>query len=179
MTEFREFYNFLIFISIVVFIGIGRIGCQVSGDGDWGVAANMALKPNWLPEWFWAQTYENNITGLVIQSSGVYPTPIYESLTAFCIFIFLWFSRTRSFAQGNVFSIYLLLSGFGRLLIEKIRINSEYTLFNINFTQAEFISLVLILWGLFGILKNSNAQHAQKIALSLMVFGALTACSKL
>ena len=35
---------------------IGRIGCQVSGDGDWGIAANMALKPDWLPTWAWAQT---------------------------------------------------------------------------------------------------------------------------
>jgi len=52
------------------------------GDGDWGVVANMALHPQWLPDWLWAQTYENNVVGVVIQSPGVYPTPLYEALTA-------------------------------------------------------------------------------------------------
>ncbi|HEX7081686.1 MAG TPA: prolipoprotein diacylglyceryl transferase family protein [Gammaproteobacteria bacterium] len=33
--------------------GIGRIGCQLAGDGDWGIPANMALKPDWLPDWLW------------------------------------------------------------------------------------------------------------------------------
>jgi phosphatidylglycerol:prolipoprotein diacylglycerol transferase len=31
--------------------GIGRLGCEIAGDGDWGIAANMALKPSWLPDW--------------------------------------------------------------------------------------------------------------------------------
>src|ERR1700679_1909640 len=31
--------------------GIGRLGCQISGDGDWGSAANLLLKPSWLPQW--------------------------------------------------------------------------------------------------------------------------------
>jgi len=83
--------------SLILGYGIGRIGCQVSGDGDWGIAANMALKPNWIPDWLWAQTYENNFIGVVIQSPGVYPTPLYESLTAFCIFLFLWTIRKTEY----------------------------------------------------------------------------------
>src|SRR5690606_3779525 len=50
--------------SLALGYAIGRIGCQISGDGDWGTAANMQLKPEWLPDWFWAQTYENNIAGV-------------------------------------------------------------------------------------------------------------------
>jgi hypothetical protein len=57
---------------------LGRIGWQISGDGDWGIPANMALKPTWLPQWTWAQTYNHNILGIAIPSPGVYPTPLYE-----------------------------------------------------------------------------------------------------
>jgi phosphatidylglycerol:prolipoprotein diacylglycerol transferase len=46
---------------------IGRIGCQLAGDGDWGIAANLALKPAWLPTWFWAQNYVGNIAGISLE----------------------------------------------------------------------------------------------------------------
>ena len=52
--------------AMMIGYAIGRIGCQVSGDGDWGTVADMALKPDWLPTWLWAQTYDNNIFGEVI-----------------------------------------------------------------------------------------------------------------
>lgn len=75
--------------SIILGYGIGRVGCQVSGDGDWGTVANMVIKPNWLPDWLWAQTYDNNAVGTIISAAGVYPTPLYEALAAFLIFAFL------------------------------------------------------------------------------------------
>jgi phosphatidylglycerol:prolipoprotein diacylglycerol transferase len=165
--------------SMILGYGIGRIGCQISGDGDWGIASNMALKPNWLPEWFWSQTYENNILGVIIPSPGVYPTPIYESIIALCIFLFLWAIRKTEYKRGYIFSVYLLLSGFSRLLVEKIRINSEYHFLGGNFTQAEFISTVLILVGLFGILKSTRSSYIPKIAFSFVIFGVLSACAKL
>lgn len=165
--------------SMILGYGIGRIGCQVSGDGDWGVLANMALKPNWIPDWLWAQTYENNFIGVVIQSPGVYPTPLYETLTAFCIFSFLWTIRKRKYLKGYTFSLYLLLSGFGRLLIEKIRINSEYHFLGGSFTQAEFISTVIILFGFLGILITTRSRFIPKIAFSLIILGALSACTSL
>jgi phosphatidylglycerol:prolipoprotein diacylglycerol transferase len=134
--------------------GIGRIGCQISGDGDWGTVANLALKPDWLPTWFWAQMYENNIAGVLIQSPGVYPTPVYETMMAFLIFLILRAIRpviATRYAVGSIFSAYLILSGFARLLIEKIRINSAYHFLSWSFTQAELISAVLILLGMFGL----------------------------
>lgn len=165
--------------SMILGYGIGRIGCQVSGDGDWGIVANMALKPHWLPDWFWAQTYENNIVGVAIHSPGVYPTPLYEAVTALCIFFFLIIIRKVKYSKGYIFSIYLLLSGFGRLLIEKIRINSEYYFWGGSFTQAELISTVLIIFGLLGILKSTQARKIPKIAFSVIILGALSACAKL
>lgn len=165
--------------SMILGYGIGRIGCQVSGDGDWGVFANMSLKPNWLPDWLWAQTYENNIVGIIIQSPGVYPTPLYEALAALSIFIFLWAIRKTTYSKGYLFSVYLLLSGFERLLIEKIRINSEYHFWGGSFTQAELIATILILFGLVGILKSTRTKSIPKIVFSVVVFTALSACTML
>ena len=90
--------------SMILGYGIGRVGCQISGDGDWGIVANMALKPSWLPDWFWAQTYENNVVGALIQSPGVYPTPIYEALTAFCIYFFLIRKQNRLMGFKPIYS---------------------------------------------------------------------------
>ncbi len=148
--------------AMILGYGVGRIGCQISGDGDWGIQANMALKPGWLPDWLWAQTYENNVLGVVIQSPGVYPTPLYETVMALLIFYFLWLIRKATYRPGYMFSIYLLLSGLERLLIEQIRVNSKYHLFGMSFTQAELISTILILLGLAGIYKVTKWNYQIK-----------------
>lgn len=142
---------------------IGRIGCQVSGDGDWGSVANLALKPDWLPLWVWAQTYDNNIVGAIIAAPGVYPTPMYEVLMSLVCFALLWVFRKNRFQAGWLFSMYMLLAGVERLLIEKIRINPVFDVLGIHATQAEFISGVLIVAGLAGMLmlrKRSTATPA-------------------
>jgi phosphatidylglycerol:prolipoprotein diacylglycerol transferase len=143
---------------------IGRIGCQVSGDGDWGTAANMALKPDWLPTWFWAQTYDNNIYGEVIAAPGVYPTPVYESLMAFLCFGLLWALRKHPFGTGWLFSVYLFLAGVERLLIEQIRVNPPYDLGLFQATQAELIAATLICAGLPGVILLSRAKNAPQAA---------------
>lgn len=139
---------------------IGRIGCQVSGDGDWGTAANMALKPAWLPTWLWAQTYENNIFGVVISAPGVYPTPIYESLMAIACFALLWAVRKHPFRAGWLFAVYMTLAGAERFLIEQIRVNVKFELFGLDFTQAEFIALIFLGVGAAGAAVFSRRPHA-------------------
>ncbi|MCU6499480.1 prolipoprotein diacylglyceryl transferase [Rugamonas sp. A1-17] len=129
---------------------IGRIGCQVSGDGDWGIAANMALKPDWLPAWFWAQTYDNNIYGELIALPGVYPTPMYETAMAALCFALLWALRKHAFGIGWLFSVYLMLAGVERLLIEQIRVNPVFNVAGLHATQAEMIAVALILLGTIG-----------------------------
>jgi phosphatidylglycerol:prolipoprotein diacylglycerol transferase len=130
---------------------IGRIGCQISGDGDWGIPSNMALKPGWIPSWAWAQTYDNNIFGELILSPGVYPTPMYETLLGMACFALLWALRKHPFKAGWLFSVYLLLAGLDRLLIELIRVNPVFNLGPVHATQAEVIATVLILFGVVGI----------------------------
>jgi phosphatidylglycerol:prolipoprotein diacylglycerol transferase len=145
---------------------IGRLGCQVSGDGDWGTAANMALKPAWLPAWLWAQTYENNIFGVVIPTPGVYPTPIYETLMALACFALLWAIRRHPFRAGWLFSVYLVLAGVERLLIEQIRVNVRFELYGVSFTQAEFIALLFLTVGVGAVAILSRRAHSDFPAVS-------------
>jgi phosphatidylglycerol:prolipoprotein diacylglycerol transferase len=157
---------------------IGRLGCQLAGDGDWGIAADMALKPGWLPDWLWAQTYDGNIVGVAIAAPGVYPTPLYESLAAWLLFGVLWKLRLGSHRPGFLFSVYLLLAGFERLLIEKIRVNVEHQLLGASVTQAEAISLLLIVAGLLGVLATVRTRGLWvRIAFSASVLTALSACA--
>jgi phosphatidylglycerol---prolipoprotein diacylglyceryl transferase len=57
--------------------GLGRIGCLISGDGDYG-------KPTSLP---WGMSFPH---GLVPTTQKVHPTPIYELIVAIFIFWWLW-----------------------------------------------------------------------------------------
>ena len=136
--------------AMMIGYAVGRIGCQVSGDGDWGTVANMALKPEWLPTWFWAQTYDNNIFGEVLAAPGVYPAPIYETAMATVCFLILWALRRHPFRTGWLFSVYLMLAGVERLLIEQIRVNPVFDVLGVRATQAEMIAVVLIVLGLAG-----------------------------
>ncbi len=105
--------------------GIGRIGCLISGDGDYGI-------PTSLP---WGMSFPN---GIVPTTDRVHPTPIYEFLAALLIFWLLWrmdVHRTR----GRVFAAYLLLTGIARFLVEFIRLNPPVLL---GLTNAQIASLV-------------------------------------
>ncbi|SOD12692.1 prolipoprotein diacylglyceryl transferase [Pedobacter xixiisoli] len=154
--------------------GVGRIGCHLSGDGDWGID-NLNPKPfNWLPDWLWAYTYPNNVAGEGNPIPGcvgrfcnelpnpVYPTPIYEVIAALLIFWFLWKIRTKVNIPGMMFGIYLMFSGVERFLVELIRVNSKYTVAGISFTQAELISLILFIAG--ALLVSNALKNKDKLA---------------
>jgi phosphatidylglycerol:prolipoprotein diacylglycerol transferase len=133
--------------SLMLGYGIGRIGCQISGDGDWGIAANLAAKPAWLPTWSWAQTYDHNVLGVVLPEPGVYPTPIYETALSLMVFAILFALRRNQFRAGWLFCVYLASSGLERLAIEQIRVNTQLHFLGITATQAEVISTALIAGG--------------------------------
>ncbi len=144
---------------------LGRIGCQISGDGDWGSAADMALKPGWLPTWLWAQTYDHNIVGQLIQAPGVYPAPLSETMMGLDCFGLLWAARKHPYAKGWLFSFYLLLAGVERLLIERVRVNPVFDLGVARATQAEIIASALIVLGAVGLaLLGRRAPPARPLA---------------
>lgn len=152
---------------------VGRIGCQLSGDGDWGIE-NLAPKPSWLswaPDWVWSFKYPHNVVNEGVPIPGcvgnycnelpfpVFPTPFYEVVMGLLIFGLLWSLRHRIKAPGLMWSIYLIFNGIERFLIESIRVNSKYHAFGLGFTQAELISSILILLGIAGVIwsmKNAD-----------------------
>jgi phosphatidylglycerol:prolipoprotein diacylglycerol transferase len=109
---------------------IGRIGCQVSGDGDYG-------KPSHLP---WAMAYPK---GTVPTDVRVHPTPVYETVAMGLVALLLWRLRDR-FEPGGLFALYLVLAGLERLLVEFIRRNSHVAL---GLTLPQLISIAMILAG--------------------------------
>ena len=147
--------------TLMLSYGIGRIGCHLSGDGDWGIIATQ--QPDWwfLPDWIWSYNYPNNVLGRGIPipdcegnfcnqlAENVYPTPFYEIIMAGLIFVFLWNIRKRINIAGILFFVYLTLNGIERFFIEKIRVNTEYNILG-GITQAEIISFCLILIGVLG-----------------------------
>jgi prolipoprotein diacylglyceryl transferase len=148
--------------SLMFAYGFGRIGCQVAGDGDWGIV-NTSPKPiSWMPDWLWAYDYPHNVNreGVPIPHCTwtdycnhlplpVFPTPLYEIITCLLLFAFLWFIRKKINIPGRMFAIYLMLNGIERFFIEKIRVNTRpYTIFGYHPTQAEIISTLLFFAGL-------------------------------
>jgi len=149
--------------ALMLGYAIGRLGCQISGDGDWGIAANLAAKPAWLPAWLWAQTYDHNIAGVLIAAPGVYPAPIYESLMALACFALLWVLRKHPFQPGWLFALYLVLAGAERFLIEQIRVNVQFHFHGVTFTQAELISVIYLGLGAAGMALLSRSTPAVRI----------------
>jgi prolipoprotein diacylglyceryltransferase len=141
--------------SLILAYAVGRIGCQLSGDGDWGVV-NTLPNPGWLPDWAWAYTYPHNVALEGVPIPGctgefcmalpqpVWPTPLYETLMGLGIFGILMLLRTRLRHPGMLSGVWLIGIGLERFGIEQIRVNSRYGL---GLTQAELISILLILTG--------------------------------
>ena len=116
--------------AIAIGQAIGRLGCQLAGDGDYGI-------PSSLP---WAMSYPN---GVVPTTERVHPTPIYESLAYLAIFYFLWSQRER-LSTGEPLALYLILASAARFLVEFIRLNTVHAF---GLTVAQWISLAMIAAG--------------------------------
>lgn len=121
--------------------GIGRIGCFLSGDGDYG-------RPTSLP---WGMSFPN---GIVPTTERVHPTPLYEFVVWCVIGWLLWRLGAKALGKarpaGEIFCYYLLLTGIARFLVEIIRINPPWIWGMSNAQVASVFSLVvgvaLLLW---------------------------------
>src|ERR671917_152909 len=109
---------------------VGRIGCQLSGDGDYG-------EPSDLP---WAMAYPD---GTVATDDEVHPTPVYETLAMGVAAVVLWRLRDR-FAPGVLFGLYLIVAGTERFLVEFIRRNDAVAA---GLTLAQLMSLAMVAGG--------------------------------
>lgn len=148
--------------GLMLAYGIGRIGCHLAGDGDWGIVSDMSAKPDWLPTWLWAETYPNNILGMTLPDPGVYPTSIYEFVFAALLFGVLWVYRKHPYRSGWLFSFYLVLNGIERFLIEQIRVNNQFDLLGLTVTQAEVIATLILAAGVVGLSFTWKRRHTEE-----------------
>jgi phosphatidylglycerol:prolipoprotein diacylglycerol transferase len=128
--------------ALAIAYGIGRIGCHISGDGDWGIETAVP----------WGVAYTNAIIGWVHPLTGVpyppgvrvHPTPIYEFLQSLVIFAILWSIRKKAYPAGTIFWLYLILSGVARFTVEFWRVNPPLAL---GLSEAQWFSLLLSIAG--------------------------------
>ena len=136
-------------VPLAMGYAIGRIGCQVSGDGDYGKVSSLP----------WAMGYPH---GTVPTAPGVkvQPTPIYETLAMGLIAWWLWRMRDR-FRPGALFAFYLLLGGLERLLVEFARRNHRVVA-GLTTPQLESVALMIVgaLWLWF--LNRSGGLRANR-----------------
>jgi len=130
---------------------IGRIGCLLSGDGDWGM-------PSTLP---WAMSFPRAIVGwngstvLKLDESNrlvsgffpgvrVHPAPIYETILYLGVFMILWAMRKTSYPPGRLLYWYFVLAGAARFMVEFIRVNPRVFY---GLSEAQLIAIVMMLGG--------------------------------
>jgi phosphatidylglycerol---prolipoprotein diacylglyceryl transferase len=140
--------------SLILAYGIGRIGCHLAGDGDYGIPTSLPWGTNYShgtvpPSVMFrgteiAKHYPN---GIVPDNTPLHPTPIYEFLAAVIIFYILWRLRKKGWADGKLFMSYLIFAGVERFLVEIIRLNPRL-LFGL--TEAQLISIVMVVVGTVG-----------------------------
>ncbi len=174
----RRKVPFLIFAdmispTVLLAYGIGRIGCQLAGDGDYGIPSRLPWAMSYpqgtakpvatLSDYFakdsaarsaWAYDSLRMISRGVDQLGQritrfdevvtVHPAPVYETLFCVIAFIFLWRKRAAFEAMhGKLFMLTLIVMGFERLMIEFIRINPLYW----GLSMAQWISVGMIVIG--------------------------------
>ena len=148
--------------------GVARLGCHFAGDGDYGAPTNLP----------WGVNYENGVyppsiafrsfpeisslfaNGIVPDNTPLHPAPVYEFLICIIIFYFLWKYRIKVSKQktGKVFMWYLIGAGAERFLVEFIRLNDRILL---GLSEAQIISLLLIVIGITGIYHRPTNSHTE------------------
>ncbi|HEX5023845.1 MAG TPA: prolipoprotein diacylglyceryl transferase family protein, partial [Agriterribacter sp.] len=188
--------------TLMLAYALGRIGCQVSGDGDWGILNSAYIAdtstgkavlagagdfdktidrnktiylaefgndsvprihvkaPSFIPTWMVAYAYPHNVNEQGFKLDGcagdhcnalpvpVFPTPFYETIACLLLFGLLLGLRKKIIIPGQMFAIYLVLNGLERFFVEKIRVNTKYSIMGFHPTQAEIISTCLIITGI-------------------------------
>ena len=130
---------------------LGRIGCLLSGDGDYGKATSLP----------WGMSFPNGLvptTQTCVErgfpaNCNVHPTPLYEFFVWCAIGALLWRLGARALkgpeSRGKIFCYYLLLTGAARFLVEIIRINPPWILGMSNAQVASVFSVcasVVLFW---------------------------------
>ena len=122
--------------------GVGRIGCLLSGDGDYGINTTLPWGVHMAKDALVPPTPPNAL---------VQPTPIYELLFSLVLFWLLWQLGKRQRPVGWQTGLYLALAGVGRFLVEFVRVNPKlyfhHTMSNAQVAAAGSVIVGLIVIG--------------------------------
>ena len=129
--------------ALAIGYAVGRLGCQLAGDGDYGIPSNLP----------WAMAYPK---GTVPTTVEVHPTPIYEFLVMGAVTIWLWRRRDRV-RPGELIGWWAVLAGIERFLVEFIRRNDDIWG---PFSLAQFVSVLMIVVGGWWLLRVRSREPA-------------------
>jgi phosphatidylglycerol:prolipoprotein diacylglycerol transferase len=136
--------------------GVGRIGCLLSGDGDYGIVTKLP---------WGVHMAKNALVPPNPPDALVQPTPVYELLFSLVVFWILWQLGKRSKPVGWMTGLYLLLSGVGRFLVEFVRINPKIY-FHGTMSNAQVAAAASALVGLavLVVAQSRSVQWAPQLA---------------
>jgi phosphatidylglycerol---prolipoprotein diacylglyceryl transferase len=119
--------------------GIGRLGCFSAGC-CWGVRCSLP----------WAVTFTNpvakDLVGVPLHIP-LHPTQLYESFAEFLIFGLLYWRIQKTHRPGAIISLYLVLYGIVRFVVEFFRFHEQGNLWGGPFDTSQWISLALMAAG--------------------------------
>jgi phosphatidylglycerol:prolipoprotein diacylglycerol transferase len=154
--------------GLMIGYGIARIGCHLSGDGDYGFPTDLpwaavyskgTYPPSVAFKDFPEVVAQYGVNGVVPDDILVHPTPIYEFLAAAAMFAWMWFGlRKKNYPPGKLFMIYLVLSGVARFLVEFLRLNPRLVL---GLSESQIISFLLVVVGTYGVLYFNKRTATQ------------------
>ena len=128
--------------AMAIGYAIGRVGCFLVGD-DYGVPSNLP----------WAMAFPK---GLPPTLEKVHPTQLYEVIIMTLVFLYLWRIRKNSYKPGYLFSLYLILAGSERFLIEFIRNTTPSPIPSLSLAQLMAVFIILV--GTIKIYKLRNSD---------------------
>jgi phosphatidylglycerol---prolipoprotein diacylglyceryl transferase len=130
--------------------GVGRIGCLLAGDGDYGINTTLP---------WGVHMAKNALVPPIPPTALVQPTPIYELLFSLVVFWILWQLGKTAKPVGWLTGLYLVLSGIGRFLVEFVRINPKLY-FHGTMSNAQVAAAASTLVGLL-VLGAAQASHVK------------------
>jgi len=139
--------------GLAIGYAIGRIGCQLAGDGDYG-------GPSSLP---WAMSYPD---GTVPTTEKVHPTPVYETLAMLVVFWVLWKLRHRLRNGWQLFGLWCVLQSVERFLIEFVRRNDAVAL---GLTVPQLVSIGILIVGVVILIATRNGGDVRPATAAVWV----------
>ncbi len=141
----------LISVPLPLGYGIGRIGCHLAGDGDYGLPWDGIFATNYsrgiVPPsqaFHGTEVARQFPNGVVPDDTLCHPTPMYEFVLSTLIFAVLYWSTRKKLPVGFQISLYLVLGGIERFSIEFLRLNPKVA---VGLSGAQLFSLAMIASG--------------------------------